>query len=393
MGGDRATATLGEVLMTPIPRGLLIAGGLGLAAGGGFLLFKHMGDTKAKEAADPALADPAAAGAGGMTPTAGTPGAGGLAPTGPGAPGAGLGAGTGAGSGSGKLAGGQQVGPYTVIPDPQSGQMVVFETATEQPVGILDAQGNLVPIEGSGGAQGPAAGLGAGTAGGIGTGGLPSGANTAVPEGAGLTPTGSSSSVPQAQAGQAQFAAIAKDLFANAGNGGVGSASSDAMAGQTNLSPTTGLDAGATSSSSAGLGATTGLGAGTGTGGTATAGTGTSGAASGGVTREQVGTFTLIDDGSGTKVVLDTASQTPVAMMDAAGTVTPISVDAQGNVSVTGAPVGSAASGAASLGAGTAAPTGLTDASARASLGASTPSVTSPTTITSPVGAGVPGLQ
>lgn len=383
MGGDRATATLGEVLMTPIPRGLLIAGGLGLAAGGGFLLFKHMGDKKAKEAADPALADPAAAGAGGMTPTAGTPGAGGLAPTGtsmPGAPGAagpgaGLGAGTGAGTGSGKLAGGQQVGPYTVIPDPQSGQMVVFETATEQPVGILDAQGNLVPIEGSGGAQGPAAGLGAGSAGqgqiGAGTGGLPQGTGLGSP-----TATGTSSSVPQAQAGQEQFAAIAKDLFANAGNGGVGSASSDAMAGQTNLAPTTGLDAGAAQS------ATPAIGAGTGT-------------STGGVRSEQVGNFTIVDDGSGTKVVLDTASKQPVAMMDAAGTVTPISVDAAGNISVTGAPVGSAASGAASLtgGAGTSAPTGLTDASAGASPYASAGTVAPATSISSPVGAGVPGLQ
>lgn len=70
--------------MTPIPRGLLIAGGLGLAAGGGFLLFKNM--KKEDKPVDPAT-DPAAAGAGGMTPTAGTPGAAG--PTTPGMPAAG----------------------------------------------------------------------------------------------------------------------------------------------------------------------------------------------------------------------------------------------------------------------------------------------------------------
>ena len=368
--------------MTPIPRGLLIAGGLGLAGGAGFLLFKNM----SKKPEEGAATDPAAAGAGGMTPTAGTPGAAGpgapgLTPTGtttPGAPGAGLGAGT----GSGKLAGGQQVGPYTVIPDPQSGQMMVFETATEQPVGILDAQGNLVPLEGSGGALGPGAGTGVPEGAGLTpTGGL----GPVAPEGAGLTPTGTTSSVPQAATGQAQFKAIAQDLFANAGNSGVGSASSDAMAGQTNLAPTTGLDAGAARSATTGIGAPAALGAGTGTG-----------AATGGVTREQVGNFTLVDDGSGTKVVLDTASQTPVAMMDAAGTVTPISVDAQGNVSVTGAPLSSAQVGAAvsgGTGAGTGAPAGMLDARAGSSPYASAATVTPATTVTSPVGAGVPGLQ
>jgi hypothetical protein len=330
--------------MTPIPRGLLIAGGLGLAAGAGFLLFKGKGDKKAEGEADPALKDPAAAGAGGMTPTAGTdPNA--MAPTG---------TTTAPGAATGGMAGGQQVGPYTVIPDPQSGQMVVFETATQQPVGILDAQGNLVPLEGSGGALGPSAGTGVGT-----------GAGTIVPEGAGLTPTGTTSSVPQAASGQAQFAAIAKDLFANAGNSGVGSASSDAMTGQASLAPATGLDAGAAQSTT-----------------------------TGGVRSEQVGNYTLLDDGSGTKVVLDTASQQPVAMMDAAGTITPISVDAAGNISVSGAPVGSASTGAASLtpGAGATGPVGMTDASAGASPYAPAATVTSPTAITAPVGAGVPGM-
>lgn len=349
--------------MTPIPRGLLIAGGLGLAAGAGFLLFKGKGDKKAEGEGDPALTDPAAAGAGAMTPTAGTdPNA--LTPTGTTmAPGAGA-----PGAATGGMAGGQQVGPYTVIPDPQSGQMVVFETATQQPVGILDAQGNLVPLEGSGGALGPSA-----PTDGIGTGG--------VPQGTGLTPTGTSSSVPQAATGQAQFASIAKDLFANAGNGGVGSASSDAMAGQASLAPATGLDAGAARSTTAGVGAPTSLGAGT---------TGTTG----GIRSEQVGNYTILDDGTGTKVVLDTASQQPVAMMDAAGTITPISVDAAGNVSVTGAPVGSAATGAASLapGAGATGPVGMTDASAGASPYAAAGTVTSPTTVAAPVGAGIAGF-
>jgi hypothetical protein len=354
---------------------LLIAGGLGLAAGAGFLLFKNMGKKPEEGAVDPA-ADPAAAGAGGMTPTAGTPGAGGLTPTGtttPGAPGAGAGAGTG-----GLPAGAQQVGPYTVIPDPQSGQMMVFETATQQPVGILDAQGNLVPLEGSGGALGPGAG----------TGDIPTGtsAGTVVPEGAGLTPPGmSTAGVPQAAAGQEQFAAIAKDLFANAGNAGAGSASSDAMAGQTNLAPATGLDAGAASSTTTGVSAPAGLGAGTGTGVGTSTGVGASTGASTGasnVTREQVGAFTLVDDGSGTKLVLETASQKPVAMMDASGTVTPISVDAQGNIKVTGAPLSSAqvsaaiASGGAGLGAG-----GLGGAGSGAGA------------LTSTIGSLVPGLQ
>ncbi len=331
--------------MTPIPRGLLIAGGLGLAAGAGFLLFKGKGDKKAEGEADPALKNPAAAGAGAMTPTAGTdpnalPATGTTMAPGAAAPGA----------ASGGMAGGKQVGPYTVIPDPQSGQMVVFETATQQPVGILDAQGNLVPLEAAGG----------------------------VPQGAGLTPTGTTtSSVPQAQAGQAEFAAIAQDLFANAGNGAVGSASSDAMAGQTNLAPTTGLDAGAARSTPAAVSTPTGLGAGT-----------------GGVRSEQVGNYTILDDGSGTKIVLDTASQQPVAMMDAAGTITPISVDAAGNVSVTGAPVGSASTGAASLapGVGASGPVGMVDASAGASPFASAGTVTPPTSVASPVGAGIPGM-
>lgn len=356
--------------MTPIPRGLLIAGGLGLTAGAGFLLFKGNGDKKVEGG------DPAGAGAGGLTPTAGTPGAigpgsPGPSPSGtsmPGLPGPGAGAGLGAGTaaGSGKLVGGQQVGPYTVIPDPQSGQMIVFETATEQPVGMLDAQGNFVPLEGSGGALGPGAGpggIGAGTGGiGAGTGGLAAGESEAQHAAESGAPTGTSSSAAQAAAGQKQFAAVARELFANAGNGGVGSASSDAMAGQSSLTPATGFDPGA---------------------------------AIGGVTREQVGNFTLIDDGSGTKVVLDTASQTPVAMMDAAGTVTPISVDAQGNVSVTGAPIGSAASGAASLsgGTGSTVPTGLPDASTGASPYGFAATATTPAAITSPVGAMMPGLR
>lgn len=334
--------------MTPIPRGLLIAGGLGLAAGAGFLLFKGKGDKKAEGEVDPAPKDPAAAGVGAVTPTAGTdPNA--MTPAGTSmAPGAGA-----PGTATGGMAGGQQVGPYTVIPDPRSGQMMVFETATQQPMGILDAQGNMIPLEAAAGAGVGAPGLG----------------TTGIPHGTGLTPAGTTTSaVPQAQAGQAEFAAIARDLFANAGNGAVGSASSDAMAGRTNLAPATGPGPGV--------------------------GIGSVPAATGGVRSEQVGNHTIIDDGTGTKVVLDTASQQPVAMMDAAGTITPISVDAAGNVSVTGAPVGSASTGAASLapGAGATGRIGMVDASAGASPYASAGTVTAPTPVSSPVGAGIPGM-
>jgi hypothetical protein len=353
-----------------IPKPLLIAGGLAAAGGAAWFLFKGKGDKPAEGEGAPT--DPAAAGAGGMTPTAGTdPAAGGLTPTGTATPGA-AGPGVG-GTGSGALAGGQQVGPYTVIPDPQSGQMIVFETATEQPVGILDAQGNLVPLDGAG-----APGAGAGT-GGVGTGGVGPGAGTIVPEGPGLTPTGTTSSVPQAQAGAGQYKALAQDLFANAGNGAVGSASSDAMAGQTNLAPAAGMQAGATSS--------TGLGA----------GTGGAASGSGGVTSQQVGAYTLLDDGSGTKVVLDTASQQPVAMMDAAGNITPISVDAAGNVSVAGAGTGAASlGGTPSAGAGV----GMVDASAGAGSLTSSPmsSVSSPAMVSSPAAtstspAAISGIQ
>ncbi len=309
------------------------------------MLFKGKGEKEGEDAVDPAAdptADPTAtdAGVGGATPTAGTDPTAGMTPTGtttaPGAPGA--------GTGAGGLQG-QQVGPYTVVPDPQSGQMVVFETATQQPVGILDAQGTLVPLEEIGRARQGA---------GLGTGEVPTGPTSSVPQ---------AQAQAQAQAG-AQYETIARDLFANAGNGGVGTATSDAMAGQTNLAPVTGFDAGATSA--AGLGAGTGVPSSTDQ-----------------VRAQQLGNYTLIDDGSGIKVVLDTASQQPIAMMDAAGTITPLSVDAAGNVTVTGAPVNGAATGASSLGVSPA-PTGVADAYAGASPYASPATVTSPSMVAAP---------
>ncbi len=326
-----------------IPKPLLIAGGFGLA-GGAALLF--LNKDKAKDGADPASKDPAAAGTGGLAPTAGTP-AGGVDPA-TGLPTGGAATGGLPGAGAGGVQG-QQIGPYTVVADPASGQQVVFETATQQPVGVLDAQGNLLPLDG-----------GAGTTGGQGT---------IVPEGPGLTPTGPggvtanegpgltpTAGVPQAQQGQDQFAAIAKDLFASAGNGSVGAASSDSMAGVASLAPRTGVDAGATGSSApAALGASS---VGTTSGATMPAGAGQ-------ITSQQMGAYTVLDDGSGVKVILETATQQPVGVMDATGAVTPISVDAAGNIQMGDAPSG-AASGAAAL----TAPSAST--------------VTSPATITSP---------
>ncbi len=39
----------------------------------------------------------------------------------------------------------REVGPYTVVAD-KAGNQIVFQTATKQPVGVLDEQGNIHPI-------------------------------------------------------------------------------------------------------------------------------------------------------------------------------------------------------------------------------------------------------
>lgn len=342
--------------MTPLVRNLLIAGGIGVAATAGFMFFKSQSDKK-KEA-EAANADPNAAPGGGATPTAGTPtGDAGALPQGtqatPGTPGT-----PGAQQPQGAGLQGQQVGPYTVVPNPQSGQNIVFETATRQPVGVLDAQGNILPLESL--QQQPQTQPQAQPQ----TGGMPQGTATA--------------GVPQAQAGQAQYQQLAKQLFANAGNPAVGSATSSGMAGVANVAPATNFNAGA-----------------------ATGGTGLGTAAPQGVrgqvTSTQSGEFTILDDGSGMKVVMETASQKPVAVMDAAGNVTPITVDAAGNVSIVGAPAGTGGAGVAGAatgastapGAGAFAPAATTGAATGATtLTAPAATVTAPTAFTAPVGAG-----
>jgi hypothetical protein len=344
--------------------GLLVAGGIG-AAGIGYLMFKG-GDKK--EGADPASKDPssaalpgdpaAAAGANPLGTTAtGTTmapqsSAGAFPTAGSAAPGT-AGASTG-----GMLAGGEQVGPYTIMRDPESGIDLVFETATQQPVGVLDMQGNITPItvDANGNvslSQDPTTSAALGQQGSLGqTGSL-------TPQVSSGPVTGTSSSMPQATSG-GQYAQAAASLFANASNPAIGSASSDAMSGRSALTtPQAGSQAGAVSASGS----------------------------SGQYTTSQVGNFTLIDDGSGTTIVLDTASQQPVGMMDAAGNITPISVDANGQVTVTGPTTGAgSAAGAATGGFSTGG-----SASGGYSTGMASPStITSPTTITSPVGGASP---
>lgn len=102
----------------------------------------------------------AAAGAGAMTDPAAAAAASGAMPTADAAAGA---------AATGMPAGAQQVGPYTVVPD-ASGVQIVLDTATQQPVGVLDQAGNLVPIDEvmggapTGAATSPAASMDAGAA-------------------------------------------------------------------------------------------------------------------------------------------------------------------------------------------------------------------------------------
>jgi len=339
----------------------MIAGGVGLAGGAAFLLFKGKG----KDGADPASKDPtgaaapgaatgAATGAGAPGPTAATP----TTAAAPGTAGAAVG-------GTGGLAGkGQQVGPYTVIDD-GTGTKIVFETATEQPVGILDAQGNMTPItvDAQGNVsiaeQAPAAGTAANAAG--------TAAGLATGPGAG-TATGTTAGTEQAMLGPAEFNVIAKDLFANASNGAVGAATSDSMAGVANIAPNANVQAGAVAPTGQGAATTT-------TAPVATNGltsTAAPAATAGQVTTSQVGEFTVVDDGGGTKLILDTATQQPVGMMDPSGAVVPIGLDANGKIQVTGAPISGLPAGAATA--------------------TSPATVTSPATITSPVGAQAPAF-
>jgi hypothetical protein len=289
-------------------RSLLIAGGIGALGVGGYMMLKGKDKDKAEEGEgagqDPLGLDPALTGppTGTTTPGPGTdpmagstmsapmPGAGSGFPA-PGMPGAGAGAGMG-----GQLQG-EQVGPYTVVPDPQSGMQLVFETATQQPVGVLDPQGNMTPItvDAQGNvslAQEPATSSALGQA----TGPAPHPGT--VGPGSGTT----SAPVSDAQRG-AVYEQIAGELFANAANPAIGSAQSAPMVGAANLTGTANLAP-------------------------------VAGSGAGGISSRQVGEFTLLDDGSGITLVLETASQKPVGVMDAAGNVTPITVDAQGNVAI-----------------------------------------------------------
>jgi hypothetical protein len=359
-----------------IPKGLLVAGGIGALAVGGFMLFKGHGD---KAGADPASKDLAPAGGGGRDkagPTAGTPT--GTMPEGNGSliPGAGTvpGAAGQAGAGGADAGGAQQVGPYTIIPDPASGAKVVFETATKQPVGVLDAQGNLLPVTVD--AQGnisvdpnAAASSGAGI-----TSPTPgvdprAGSTTSSPMGP-ATGTTTGIGAPAGQAAEsAQYRQIAESLFANAGDGSAGSAASSAMTGASTLGATTPTGTTTTSTTVPGA-ATSGYGASTaGYGASTSTGTTTGASALSSIPgAQQVGNYTVVPDPqSGANLVFDTASQQPVGVLDAQGNLVPIE-------SLTGGATAGAATGASSL--------------APSPYGSTAPAATG----SAPVGAGAPAI-
>jgi hypothetical protein len=293
-----------------IPKGLLIGGGIAGAVGIGYAFLHH------KSAPADAGTDPAGA-AGGKHKNDGGGGldGAGLDPTGQQQAGA-----TG-------QAQGQQVGAYTLIPDQASGMQIVVETATQNPVGVvdqqgkftpatLDAQGNLVPT-GDAGTTGAATG--------------------ALPQAGVGASSGSATSGVQPD----QYETLAQSLFANAGNASVGSAASDPLTGQAAL--------GATSAGTTGLG------------GVSSAATGAATAASAG---QQVGPYTVIPGQDGQQLLLDTASQQPVGVLDAAGNITPVTMDASGQLVASGntVPVSSLGAGSglgAGLGATSAATTGV----------------------------------
>jgi hypothetical protein len=246
-------------------KGLAIAAGLGAVGIGGMMLLKGGGGSKETEGADPAT-DP---GAGGMTgpptgttmatdPMAGTAGSalagsGGMTgmadPTG--SMGMGMDSGMGMGPATGTTAGsaqsspmgttaagqGQQVGPYTVVPDPQSGLQIVFETATQQPVGVVDEQGNVTPItvDANGNLalaqeQPTASALGRSPS-------MYPGVSASSGQG-GAVASASMASMPTTSSQRsAVYDQIAYDLFANAANPAIGSAQSDPMSGAAYLTP------------------------------------------------------------------------------------------------------------------------------------------------------------
>jgi hypothetical protein len=290
-------------------KGLLIAAGIGAVGVGGFMLLKNKDGDKAGGAADPNAVP-------GSEPAPGT-GAPGLEgpPTGTTiAPASPMPGGTaaspvptaGTSATPGGQAQGEQVGPYTIVPDPQTGLGMVIETATQQPVGVLDQQGNVHPVTVDANGQVTMAPQEQPT-----TSALWQGTQLSPSTGTTSSPTGP---IPAPQDRSAAYQAIAADLFSNAIDPSIGSAASDPMAGVANLGPSSGMQAGAVTASGAAPSAGSG----------------------GQVSSRQVGEFTLLDDGSGVTVVLETATKQPVGMMDAAGNVTPISVDANGNISVSG---------------------------------------------------------
>lgn len=351
--------------MTGIPKGLMVAAGIGAVGIGGYMLFK--GGDKPRDGADPASKDVAKPGEGagapggapgeaGALPTAGTPGAGGLpgaAAPGAGAlPGAGAPGGAGQGGGDALPPGAQQVGPYTVIPDPQSGTKIVFETATRQPVGVLDAQGNLQPV--SVGADGKvsvgqpdpstASVTSAPTSG---PGGFaPTGPGTPMGPAspAGLTAPGTG----QAQAGATQYAQVAEALFAKAGDGTVGSAASDAMSGAGGIVP----------APTATMATPTGGASPVAPQPVTTAAAATPAAGTGGLPpgSQQVGPYTVVPDPqSGANIVFDTATRQPLGVLDQQGKIVPIEALTRGGV-------GAATAGPATSGIGGAAPGAPTSA-------------------------------
>jgi hypothetical protein len=310
-----------------IPKNALIAGGIGALAIGGFMLFKgHGDDTKAE--APKETGKPKNDGGGGLNPT-GLPSGEQATP-----------------QGTGQVQG-EQVGAYTLVPDAASGMTIVVETATQTPVAVqdqagnltpvtVDAQGNIVPVQD----QSTASTLAPQTGGTIANEGpgLTPPQGTVANEGPGLTPSNGATTADV----QAGYAAIAASMFANAGNPAIGSASSSAMSGQAALgtgAPTLGAENGAATGSGAANTAASMPGA------------------------QQVGAYTVIPDAaSGLKLVIDTASQTPVGVMDAQGKVTPVSLDASGNLvpaSSTTAPTAPSSAAGGTMLAGAPAPAGV----------------------------------
>lgn len=256
------------------PKMLMLAGGAAASALGlGWMAMK--GDDKKGEGADPSSKDPTGA----VPPgTAAAPG------TDPSATG---------GAGTAAPLQGEQRGPFTIVDD--QGTRIVFETATQQPVGVMDEQGNVVPIT-------------IDAAGNVAPAGDPvvlnaDGSTTPVPA---APQAGMTAPTTQAAGGAAQYSQLAASLFSGVANPAVGTAASDPMAGAGQITdpaaapaPMTPADAGSVAPP---MGAEAGV---------ATTG--------GGTTSRQVGPYTVVTDATGMDVVFETATRMPIGVLNSNG--------------------------------------------------------------------------